>query len=436
MLLYLFSRLGLSLDSLSKFMSIAFIRTLVGFAQFSILIFLVAELPLGDVGEYTIFSIFVSYGTLLLGFNFHTFVARELAHYERQSWSHLLNQNLLFLLINGILVFSFLFFLFQLDILPKEYANFFLTILALSATNNQIENFLIASGNPLTSTFNVFLRSIWILPLFLINKLQYINIELVNVFQVWLIFEAIGLIYALIILKNLSFISFTAQNFDIKWIRKGLAIGFKYTLLGLMLLMTFTIQRLVLAQTHTEEHVGIFQFFFSIAVFFPNLVESSVFSMLLPKIIRESLSTAGNILAPPNFKLFFGLLMGIGSGLVIIYLLLPTALTILNKPQLIIHQHLFAYISTYSILYFISRFFHYHLYAANKDKSLSILNIVALLTSLFSSLLLIPKLGLIGAAISLVITGLVMAITFGFPFFQKHVRSVHEHRSSKTNYPS
>lgn len=419
MLLHVFSKLGLSLDSLSKFMSIAFIRTLVGFAQFSILIFLVAELPLGDVGKYTIFSIFVSYGTLLLGFNFHTFVARELVHYERQSWSHLLNQNLQFLLINSLLTFPFLFFLFQLNVLPKENAIFFLTILALSATNNQIENFLIASGNPLTSTFNVFLRSIWILPLFLISKFHYIKIEIINVFQVWLIFEAIGLIYALIMLKNLSFISFAMQNINVRWIRKGLAIGFKYTLLGLMLLMTFTIQRLVLAQTYTEEHVGIFQFFFSIAVFFPNLVEASVFSIVLPKIIRESLSPAGNILELPNFKLFFGLLIGIGSGLVIIYLLLPTALTILNKPQLIIHQHLFAYISIYSILYFISRFFHYHLYAANKDKSLSILNTIALLTSFFSSLLLIPKLGLIGAAISLVITGLVMATTFGYPFFRK-----------------
>lgn len=421
-ILNIYSQSKVKYNFAGKFLAIAIIRVLTGVAQFSTLIYLVSNLSLNDFGEFTTFSIFIAYGTLLLGFNFHTFVARELAKHVRNEWSGLLFQNILFVISNLIILFVIVLYMVDANVFPNVSPSYFLLILSFAAINNQIENFAIATGNPFVANLNVLCRAIWIFPLLILQLFKYITLDINFVMLAWLLFEVIGISFILIKLRKLSLLSRPNKFIDLIWIGNGMRIGFKYTSLGLMLLMTFTIQRLLLGHNHSQEFVGIFQFFFSIAVFFPNLIETTLFSIILPKMIRQSSIFPGGVHSNLNFKLLSSSFIIVLIGLILVYFLLPLSLSYINKSHLIDYKYLFLFMSVYSSLYFISRIFHYHFYAGGKDGLLLVLNFSSLIVAVLSSLLLIPKHGLTGASFSLVITSLFMSISYGcafYAFFQK-----------------
>ena len=401
---------------------ILFLRLLAGTFQFLIIILLASKLSNEDFGIYTVFAIYINYLILLAGFNFHTYTTRELGTHERQHWPKLLMQNAKFLMVNGIMVIFIAIFIHYANLLNFNGLIFFLCILVFGSINNQIENFLLGAGYPIQSAVNILLRALWIGPLFLLNLVFDITLSLYIVFTFWLLSEMISVCYMINSLRKYKFLKVTGVKNHYNII-KGWSVGARYTFMGLLLTLAITMQRIILGETHSMENVGVFQFYYAMAVFLPNMIEAAVFAVLLPKLIRESLSEGLNKLLQPRYGISIILVITVMVCLYIVSLFLPQIILLVDKNNFSESKEIFTLICIYSILYFISRLFHYQLYSANKDVFLTYANIIVFSAAFISSIYLIPLFGITGAAYSLILSSFTMVLAYSFPFLFKHIKN-------------
>jgi len=415
----LFEKNRLTKQKIFSFLFISFVRLLAGISQFAVIILLTSKLSVESLGTYTIFYIIISYTTLLAGFNFHTYSIREIARHKRVSWPKLLAQHGRFLLANLVLVMCLSSFLFYFDILEVQYFGYFLSILAAATVNNQSENFLVGAGYPAYSSINLLLRTAWIIPLMLLVSISSVELNLGIVFLSWLISEIVTLIFMCTQFLRLRLVPKTYIPVDLDWILSGWRVGLRYTFLGLILIATLTVQRITLGQTHSNEDVGILQFYFAISVFLPNLIEASTYAIILPRLIQESSLNTEKRLTWPKLQLVIPLISLSIFGILSVYFFLPLVLGILGKQKLLEFRYLFLFTSLYALLYFLSRIFHYQLYASNEDSLLTRANLMSAFVAFLSSILLIPPLGIMGAAYSLIISGLAMTIFLSWPFWSR-----------------
>lgn len=403
---------------LNKALVIGFLRLLTGVAQFAIILFVTRVFSLSDVGQYSLFVIFVGYFSLLAGLSFYTHVMREMATRPSKEWPYLLVQQWWFVCISLVSFVTFAFLILRAGWLDFQHASYFFIIFPLVVVNLLHENFLVGSGHPIFASLGLFLRSFWIFPVALFNALNPGLLDISFVYSSWLlaegltVFLTLGLFYQLELLPR-------QLRVDWSWIIIGVKVGFRYTCLGLLLLLTVSVQRVVLGQTHGNEVVGVFHFFFVISVFLPNLLEATLFSVLLPKIIAKQQSNGGDSLHWPDPRIFGLLVGGGGVGLVIIWMLTPFLFNFLGKPELYEFKQVFYFTATYALLYSTSRIFHYQFYAAGRDKLLLKINLIACTGACFVALLLVPRTGLAGATWSLLIAGVILVFSFGFPFLRR-----------------
>ncbi len=415
----LLSRLYVGNGNIRAFFVIALLRLLTGIAQFTLILLLASNLSLEEYGIYTMFTIYASYFALLAGFNFHTYTIREMGRVDRECWPNLLAQSGYFIFVNGCFVILLAISLYYLKFVYQEVFLFFILILIFTTINNQVENFLVGAGYPTHSAVNIFIRVLWILPLLLLVQGCKFDLSLSSVFLAWIASEFFALIYLAIVLYYLKLTPLVPVSLNYSWIIKGWKVGSRYTFLGLLLTAAITIQRVILGETHSKEDVGVFQIFFTITVFLPNLIESSIFAVLLPKLIKESNEAGAGVILLPRYTLALFLLAVISMVLIVIYLTLPFVLSIFGKNELTEYKSVFVYMALYSLLYFSSRLFHYQLYSASKDRILINVNIASFSVALLSSILFIPPFGIMGAAYSLVMTGLTMLVMCSLPFLSR-----------------
>jgi O-antigen/teichoic acid export membrane protein len=400
-----------------NFLIIACLRLLTGIIQFTLILLLAAEMSLVDYGTYTLFAIYINYFILIAGFGFHTYTIREMGRQDRIYWPNLLFQSGSFVLMNGSIVILITSLLHYLNYDSSEFFLYFLIILTLSVINNQIENFVVGAGYPVQSAISLFLRSVWIFPLSILVWFYDFNLSLNYIFIGWIASELTAVIYLLSKLYDLHLMPILPILVNYKWIVVGWCVGARYTLLGFLFIVSITVQRVLLGEMRSKEEVGVFQFFFALCVFLPNLIEASIFAIRLPKLIKENSKAVSGTLIPPKFKFSLFFISIVILCQVIVYFALPTLLFSLGMERLTEFKEVFIYIAIYSFLYFSARLFHYQLYSAGKDVFLTYSNIVTFVVAILSSFLFIPSFGVIGAAFSLISTSLAMLVMCSLPFF-------------------
>ena len=314
-------------------------------------------------------------------------------------------------------------FAFYLGFIPLEYAPHFYIILVITVLNSQFENFMVGAGQPVAAALNLLLRSVWILPLFVLSVTLLSQLDMHVVLSAWLVAELFAVLFISFHIWRLGFFPKRWYPVDLALIIRGAKVGARYTFLALLLLVTVSVQRVVLGHSHTEEQVGIFHFFFVISVFIPNLLEASLYAIILPRLIAFNKPCESKRLSFPELRSFFLLLGGGGGGLLLVAVILPYGLTVLQKPELMDYRYIFMYTASYALLYTGARVFHYQLYTSHNDKALNHAYAISSVGACLTSVILIPPYGLHGAAISLVIAGLILILSCAWPFISTNLIS-------------
>lgn len=408
---------------MKQFFLTGVLRLVTGLGQFAVVIFLTASLSLENLGTYSLLVIYLTYAAQVAGLNFYTYVLREQAVVGRAGWSGLLQRQWVFLAISTTLVCLAIACLEGMGVLRLPAIGWFVPLLALSVLNAQHENFLIGAGWPVEAAVSLLIRTSWIYAVILLNFVtSRISFDLV--LAAWLLAELIGAVFTLSIFAQRGLLTWRWLGLDINWLLRGIKVGFHYTILGVFLIASFSIQRVVLGHLDGDAAVGIFHFFYIISVFGPNLLEASLFAVLLPKLIaRSRAQSSATLLFPAPWT--FALLGGLGAaGLTVLYFLLPFFIHLLGKSELIPYLDIFPITAAYAILYTVARVFHYSLYAANADRWLLFLYGGTCAVACVASIALVMKFGVDGAAWALFAAGVTLLAGSSLPFLSKRMKRV------------
>jgi O-antigen/teichoic acid export membrane protein len=397
------------------------LRLAAGVLQFSIVLYIAGYLSLEDLGEYSVFVIVLGYFSQLAGFSFSTFLIRELGAYSRDTWPVLFMQQLRFLSASYLMALAIAMFVIALGLGPDANVGVFGALLFLALLNSAFENYLVGAGYPLPAALNVLLRAGWILPLACGSLLGWVEPRLESVLLIWTAGESIAAAAVLLQIRRKDLLPMTFYPTDRAWIARGCRVGLRHTTLAILLLVTMSIQRVVLGRFHPEDQVGIFHFYFVIAVFIPNLLEASLYALILPRLIKEHQHEDGSRLRFPDPKLFLFLIGAGGAGLLVVAGLLPQFLPLLGKAELLGYRYLLFFTAPYALMYTSARVFHYQLYASHRDGALVRACGVACAVACAASFILIPRYGLDGAAASLVASGTALVVALATPFVVSQV---------------
>lgn len=399
------------------------LRLAAGVCQFSTVLYITGLLTLSDLGVYSLFVIVLGYASQLAGFSFSTFLIRELGAHPPSMWPVLLAQQLRFLAGSYLLAAAVAAAAIALGVATPGLVAAFGILLLLTLANSAFENYMVGAGHPLPAALNVLLRALWIVPLVALSMSGWLEPSLPAVLLVWMAGELCAVLAIGLQIRRRGLFPELWHPADRAWIRRGLVVGARHTLLALLLLVTISVQRVVLGQFHTSDQVGIFHFFFAISVFIPNLLEASAYALLLPRIIqRHHVAGRGQLFAPDPRVLLS--LVGVGGvGIVVVAFLLPHLLPLLGKSELAEYRYLLWFTGPYALMYTSARVFHYQLYAGHRDQTLIKVCGVACAVACVASVGLIPGYGLPGAALALVVAGVAMVSSFAAPFVAVRVAS-------------
>lgn len=406
------------------FLIIGLLRLLTGMAQFAAIVLLTATLSLGELGTYSLLVIFLTYAAQLAGLNLNTFVLREQGTTPRSEWPALLQRQWTFLAVSTTIVSLSIAALHWSGLLQVPTIGWFLVLLTLTTFNMQHESFLLGAGRATSAAFNLLFRTGWVYILAIINWLHPGEVSLETVLIGWTLAELLGCCVVVAILARDQLLPSSPFMLDRKWLKHGLGIGAQYTVLGLFLIVSFSVQRVVIGGVEGAAAVGIFHFFYATSVFGPNLLEASLFAILLPKLIARAKNLpAGELGMPPLWS--FALLGGLGLvGLSVLYFLLPLGIGLLGKAELTSHMGLFPLTAGYAIFYTLARVFHYGLYSANADRWLLGVNAVACVVACATSFAFIGGAGITGGGWSLLLTGMVLLAGNSLPYWSETIRRI------------
>lgn len=398
-----------------KFGVIAALRLFTGLAQFLVILLLTRALTLADVGVYTLLTIYLTYASQVGGFSFYTYFVRIVSGTPRQDLGHLLVQIWAALSVTLAVTAGGVAIMAAVGILSVPYALPFFALLILTVFNTQHENFLVAVDAPIMGALLLLLRSSWVYVALVIHMFGLLDISVNFILQLWIASEILGSVALISYLGYRRMLPISVPPINWPWILRGYLASSKYTILGFLLVLTVSSQRVFLSPYAGEQAVGIFHFYYVISVFGPNLLEATVYAVLLPGIIRSA-SEQRHKLRPPSLRLVALLFSAGVVGLGVLYLILPFALELLGKAELRDHFSVVHATMGFALLYTVSRSFHYQLYASGADNWILGSYVASAVCGCLSSFLLIPLYGLGGASVSLVVTGVTMLTALCLPF--------------------
>lgn len=371
------------------------LRAVTILLKFILSIILIRSLGVDQYGVFGLFQSNVIILTFVIGFDFYTFSAREILNGDPVNHNSYLKNQFIFHTIGYLLIIPITFGLSKLEIVPSKFLKYFILILIFEHISQELYRLLILFGKTIISTVILFFRSgIWVALLLVLTEYSDFQITIELVLILW----AIGaLISVLIGIKYLDFK--WVKGIDFHWIRNGISISIPFLIGTIFYKLVEFSGRYFLKFYFSDEAVGVFTFFSSIANILFVFVQTLVIIELYPALIESRKS------GPENFtvifkkfkkKIYSVTFLGLLLSIVGIYPLL----LFLDKLELFenILSYLVLIISTF--FFCLSFIYHYALYAFNRDLDLLKAAGIILLCNLFLSFSLVPLYGILGASIA------------------------------------
>jgi len=376
-----------------------FLRTLTIALKFVLSLLLIKSLGVAEYGVFGLFQSTVIIMTFFLGLDFYTFTTRQILKLKSKEFSYYIKHQIIFHALAYVLVLPFSYFLVLWNIIQKEFIYLFIIILVSEHLSQEIYRMLIILKKTVVATTVLFLRSgLWIILTYFLWKNNFIPSTLESLFYLWLVGAALS-------------VAIGFYNLDFKWIKgvdktyikKGFMVALPF-FMGTILykLMEFS-GRYFLNFYFSSAEVGVFTFFSSIANVMFVFVQTVVIIELYPSLIESKNKSYTHFLAKlktfKNQTILYST-VGITLSLIGIYPLL----LFLDKTIL------FDSIVSYILLLVSTTFFcfsfipHYALYTYNLDWKILKATFIGAVCNVVGNLLLIPYLGVLGAAIAQLIS--------------------------------
>tara|TARA_R110000868_G_scaffold150063_3_gene372969 strand:+ start:29884 stop:31113 length:1230 start_codon:yes stop_codon:yes gene_type:complete len=363
--------------------------------KFVLSIIVIKKISIEEYGTYGLFQSTVIILTFIVGFDFYSYSSREILSKGIETFNYYFKNQLIFHLVTYLIILPLSYFLFYWKIVDFKYVYLFILILLSEHISQEVYRMLIVIKKTVAATFVLFIRSgIWVVLLYLFWELNIMEANLKSILVLW----SVGAVLSVII--GLFYLDFKwATGFDINWIKKGVIVAIPFFIGTILYKLIEFSGRYFLNYYHSSKEVGVFTFFSSIANILFVFVQTIVIIELFPSLLESKSKSYEKF--SEKLKIF--------EKQIFIYSIIGTVLSLLGIYPLLHFLDktvLFDSIFSYIILLLSSAFFsfsfvsHYALYSFNLDWKILKATLIGVFFNLVASFLLIPKYGILGAAVS------------------------------------
>jgi len=389
--------------------TVVVLRALTLASRFLLSLLLARMLTAAELGAYGLVTAFLAFALLGVGLEFYSYTLRQMVPAEPPKRVQIIVDQIVLTALMLCVVCGATAVAVWLDLLSLTVASWCLLILITEHLSLEGTRILIIMSRPVRAYIGLFLRGgVWV---FVIGMIMFADPSartLETVLLWWALGGTASVIFTAISLWHLPWRKLRTYRLDWVWIGAGLRIArpFMLTAIGALTLSYF--DRFLIDRFLGRDAVGIYTFYSTIAIGILSL-GASVSHQFLPKVI------AGFADGPNAFRkvlrTYSYSLSGIGALVVLAAAVaIGPIVTVLDLDAYAAGIPVFYVMLGGVLLRIFADVPSYALYAAHDDMELLACNLGAAVVSVLLNLILIPSIGLMGAACANVAASLTLLI--------------------------
>ncbi|UXY15550.1 hypothetical protein N8I74_00605 [Chitiniphilus purpureus] len=379
-------------------------------SKFVLMVYLARVLPPAELGFYGLFTAAVAYAVFAVGLDFYTYANRDLIGRPEAEWpARLRDQGLLHgagylvLGIGAALVGAW-------RELSPGLVLLFCAILICEHLAIEVYRLLVIRRRNVRANVVFFCRIG--LPAYLAITVMALHPPARSVFTVlacWLGGSALGVLLGAAPLARLRWRGVAGVPVDRGWLLGGLRVAAVFLAGTLLLRVPLIADRYLLDLFADRAVVGVYTFFFGIAAAIPQLLEASVIAQRYPRLVEAHKTGRPAELARLRRNMLREV-SGVTLALSLLCLLLiHPLLRYIGRVEYEAHWPVLLLLVLANGLSVVSLAWHYHLYAAGRDRAIFAANAVSVAVFVLAALALTPSLGILGMGVALTTAALAQA---------------------------
>lgn len=277
----------MSTHSLARLTNIALRGMTLG-SKFVLIFVLAKLLKPAEVGLYGLMTVTIGYMLMALGFDFYTYVTRELINTDRKDWSALLRDQGVFYGITYAVILPLSLFVFWYGFLPWSLALWFFPLLVLEHVAQEFNRLLVAMSEPLWASVVLFARQgLWAIVAAMWMWLMPDQRNLNFVFAAWAVGALLACVIAATRLRGLDSAPL-ARAINWQWIKRGVQVAVPFVLATLSLRALYTFDRYWIESLSGLEVLAAYVLYMGIANVIMTFLDASVFTFIYPALIAAA----------------------------------------------------------------------------------------------------------------------------------------------------
>ena len=389
-----------------------FIRGLTLGGKFFFIIFLGKHLTDAQMGEWGIFTTSISLSLYLVGLDFYTYSTRTILDYPIEDRKPFLRDQFVFYLISYALLFPLLYLLFAFKVMEPKLAIFFYIVLLFEHLAQEAYRTFVLFKRPIAANVILFLRTgLWS---YVLLTTWFLHFDELKSFKSTLVFWICGgasaVITAIILLSRIHFKSVKGIPVDWGWIRKGIKVSLVYFIATISFKIIEMADRYFLAYYHSKDMVGIYTFYASMANMIEIFVHTTTIIIFSPILIDTFHKNNIEYQSAINRFAKSILIYNIFAVIILAAIMYPVLEFVINKKSYLVHLSSFILLVAAEMVFNVSLIFHYILYVRKNDFAVVKATILTAFTNILLNFILIPDLGINGAALATFLSFIMLVI--------------------------
>ena len=364
--------------------------------------------------EFGLYSLIISsiyISLILIGFDIYLDANRRIIQKDSiQDQSHILNNQIASYLPFYIL-FTIIIFFIPERIIPKDFIFLFLTISILEHLNSEIFRLLLALRKTIIANLLFFIRNaLWpivIFMLYLIND----HLDIYTLLLYWLYSSILALVIGFYFLRKKYKINLSLID------RKTIFKSYKFALIFFIGTVAYKIvefsDRYFIDYYLNKQSVGVYSLFSQFGNVLNTIIFTIVISIGYPKLLKAIYNNNHKMIVKERNLMLMEIVVISFLTLIGGYFFLNIILDVINKPLYFEYDFLFYLVIISNILFNISYVYHFVMIGFQKDLAITKITIIGAGINILLNVILIPKIGIIGAIYS-------KTIAFTFILFTKY----------------
>lgn len=368
--------------------------------RFGLVAFLARSYSLVDLGTFGLFHAIVTIGTQLLGFELYTYTQREIVTADGERRGELVWSQVRFHLVGYIClvppaVLAASFFTFS----PVALACLAVVLISGHAVSEFVRVLIATSYARAAYVVQFTANALWVIPVLAISVASPDSRDIDLIFVAWAISSAATTAGGWAYLRRRGIVTGVYASGNWSTVRRGLGIARYYFLTAACIRALEYIDRFFLQSAHGESTVGTYTFYSRTASSVFDLIAAGVFSTMFPRMIA-SFAAGDDEWRAARALLLRRLILSLAVLVPCVIVGAHVLVTLLGRPELRDNMFTFYVLLGSSAATTLGLYPFMLLYAAQRDAPLAWLAVSALAINVVLNALLVPSLGMAGAAIA------------------------------------